>query len=146
MNAPLYYEDVVVGQDIPVKVDEPVTTRSVVMWAAAVRDFYEIHYDKDYAVNMGMPAIISHGPQKCALMSHLMLEWIGETGRLHKLFCTHKASNFPGQTLITKGKVKNKYTKDGNNYVECELWVEDQNGKIAAPGSALVSLPAKKLS
>ena len=146
MKAPLYFEDVVVGQDIPNQITEPLTTRSVVLWAAAVRDFYEIHYDKDFAVNMGMPAIISHGPHKCALLSRLVLEWIGETGRLHKLFCSHKSSNFPGETLIGKGKVKDKYSKDGKNYIECELWIENQDGKIAAPGSAIVSLPSKKLS
>jgi acyl dehydratase len=101
------------------QVKEPLTTRSVVKWAAAVKDFYEIHYDKDFARQMGMPDIIAHGPNKCALLSRLMLEWIGEQGRLHKLFCAHKASNFPGETLICKGKVKNKYNKDGKNYVEC---------------------------
>ncbi len=143
MSASLYYEDIVAGQDLPLQIQEPVTTRSIVMWAAAVRDFFEIHYDKDFAVASGMPAVLSHGPYKCCLMSRLMLEWIGETGRLHKLFCMHKASSFPGDTLIIKGKVKSKYIKDDQNYVECELWVEDQNGKITAPGSALVSLPSK---
>jgi acyl dehydratase len=143
MNTPLYFEDVSIGQEIPHSIKETLTTRSVVKWAAAVKDFYEIHYDKDFARLMGMPDIIAHGPNKCALLSRLLLEWIGEQGRLHKLTCTHKASNFPGETLLCKGKVKNKYSQDGKNYVECELWVENQTGKIAAPGLATVSLPAK---
>ncbi len=143
MNAPVYFEDITIGQDIPHQVKEIITTRSVVKWAAAVKDFYEIHYDKDFARLMGMPDIIVHGPNKCALLSRLVLEWIGEPGKLHKLSCTHKASNFPGETLTCKGKVKDKYARDGKNYVECELWLENQEGKVAAPGTALISLPAK---
>jgi acyl dehydratase len=100
---------------------------------------------KDFARSVGMRDIIGHGPYKCALLSRLLLEWMGEAGILHKIYCQHKASNFPGDKLTCKGRVKDKYSKDGRNYVECEVWVENQDG-IAAPGSALVSLPGKNSS
>ncbi len=141
MSAQLRFEDIKIGQEIPHQVKETLTTRSIVKWAAAVKDFYEIHYDKDFARAVGMRDIIAHGPNKCALLARLMLEWIGEQGILHKISCTHKASNFPGETLICKGKITNKYTKEGRNYLECEVWVENQDGVVAAPGLALVSLP-----
>ena len=144
MTAKLYYEDIEAGHDIPHQVKEPLTTRSIVKWAAAVKDFYEIHYDKDFARSAGMPDVIAHGPNKLALLARLVQEWIVEEGKLHKISCTHKASNFPGETLVCKGKIAKKYVKDGRHYVECELWVENQNGLICAPGAALVSLPSKK--
>ncbi len=56
---------------------------------------------------------------------------------------THKASNFPGETLVCRGRVKDKYSKDGRHYVECEVWVENQDGVVAAPGAATVSLPSR---
>ena len=141
MKSQIRYDDITPGQEIPHQVKETLTTRSIVKWAAAMRDFYEIHYDKDFARAMGMRDVIAHGPNKCALLARMMMEWIGVQGRLHKISCTHKASNFPGEILICKGKVTSKYTKDGRNYVECEVWVENQDGVVAAPGSALVSLP-----
>jgi len=143
MKAKVYYEDVEIGRDIPHQVKELLTTRSLVKWAAAVKDFYEIHYDKDFARSTGLPDVIGHGPNKLALLGRMLQEWMGEQGKLHKISCTHKASNFPGETLICKGKIAKKYVKDGRNYVECEIWVENQNGVICAPGSATVSLPSK---
>jgi hypothetical protein len=53
-----------------------------------------------------------------------------------------KPLNF-GRNINMQGRVKNKYYREGGNYVECELWVENQDGRIAAPGQASVSLPAK---
>jgi acyl dehydratase len=143
MEIQVYFEDIAIGEEIPHQVVETLTTRSIVKWAAAVKDFYEIHYDKDFARAVGMRDVIAHGPNKCALLSRLLLEWIGEGGTLHKISCTHKASNFPGDKLTCKGKIKDKYRKDGRNYVECEIWVENQDGIVAAPGTALISLPEK---
>jgi len=141
MKTQVYFEEIVIGETIPHQVVETLTTRSIVQWAAAVKDFYEIHYDKDFARAVGMRDVIAHGPNKCALLSRLLLEWMGEGGTLHKIACTHKASNFPGDKLTCKGKIKGKYRKDGWNYVECEIWVENQDGTVAAPGTALISLP-----
>ena len=49
MKTQVYFEEIVVGEEIPHRVVETLTTRSIVKWAAAVKDFYEIHYDKDFA-------------------------------------------------------------------------------------------------
>jgi acyl dehydratase len=144
MKAEIYYEDVEIGQDIPHLVKETLTAKSFVRWAAAARDFYEIHYDKDFARSVGLPDVIAHGPYKVALLERMLQEWMGDLGRLQKIFCTHKASNFPGETLTCKGKIAKKYVKDGRNIVECDIWVENQNGLVSVPGSAVISLPSKK--
>ena len=143
MKTQPYFEDIRVGEEIPLQVREPLSTRGLVKWAAAVRDFYEVHYDKDFARSIGLRDVIAHGPNKCALLGRLMTEWIGEAGRLHRLSCTHKASNFPGETLVCRGRVKDTYSRDGRHYVECEVWVENQDGVVAAPGAATVSLPSR---
>ena len=140
MKATVYYEDVQVGREIPHEVKEILTTRSIMKWAAAVKDFYEIHYDKDFARAAGMPSVIAHGPYKLALLARMLQEWVGEEGRLHRISCTHKASNFPGETLVCKGKIASKYVKDGQNFIECDIWVENQDGVVCAPGKALVSV------
>jgi acyl dehydratase len=143
MSKQVYFEDITAGDEIPHRVVETLTTRSIVKWAAAVKDFYEIHYDKDFARAVGMRDVIAHGPNKCALLSRLLLEWMGEGGKLHRISCTHKASNYPGDKLTCRGRIKEKYVEGGRNYVKCEVWVENQDGVIAAPGTALISLPVK---
>ncbi len=49
MGKQVFYEDVEVGMEIPPLVKTP-STRQLVMWAGASGDYYEIHYDKDFAL------------------------------------------------------------------------------------------------
>jgi hypothetical protein len=39
--------------------------------------------------------------------------------------------------------VTNKYVKDGEHLVDCEIRVENQAGLVISPGSATVALPVK---
>jgi len=49
----------------------------------------------------------------------------------------------PGEVFTIKGKVKEKYTKDGLNYVDCELVSENQEGEKAIIGKATAILPSR---
>jgi hypothetical protein len=40
--------------------------------------------------------------------------------------------------------VTKKYTQGGENLVECQIWVENPEGKQITPGTAVVALPSKK--
>ena len=46
-------------------------------------------------------------------------------------------------TIAAKGKVTRTYREDGKNLVELDMWVENEEGKVTTPGSALLSLPSK---
>ncbi|MBI4301309.1 MAG: dehydratase, partial [Chloroflexi bacterium] len=46
MARQLYYEDVEVGMEMPPLVKRP-NSQTLVKWAGASGDFYQIHYDKD---------------------------------------------------------------------------------------------------
>jgi len=142
--AKLFFEDVEEGIAIPHELRIQITTQQLVKWAGAVDDYYPVHYDKDYAQAVGLPTVIVHGPFKCALLARLMTEWIGEPGVLRKIACQHRGMNVPGEILICKGRVSRKYIDGGENLVECEVWVENQEGKISAPGRATVSLPSRE--
>ena len=61
------FEDVQEGQEIPV-LTEKCTSQRLVMWAAGSGDFYQIHYDKDFAQGNGLPDRITHGALKHALL------------------------------------------------------------------------------
>ena len=49
-----YFDDVTVGQEIELKLVP--TTQQLVQWAAGSGDFYQIHYDTDFAKATGLPA------------------------------------------------------------------------------------------
>ena len=142
MAEQLYYEDVEVGSEITPLVKQP-TTRQLVMWAGASGDYYEIHYDKDYAQSRGLPGVVIHGQLICSFLGQLMTDWVGEQGSLRKLTCSYRGMNFPGEALICKGKVTKKYVEDDECYVECDIWAENPRGEKTVPGTAIVTIPSR---
>lgn len=139
----IYYEDVQEGSDIPTLEKTP-TTRTLVQWAGASGDFFELHYDKDFAKSMGYPNVLVHGRLEAAYLTQLLTDWIGDKGQIKKISVQYRGNAFPGQKLLCKGKVTKKYQKDGQNLVEAEIWVENPEGQKITPGSAIVALPSKK--
>jgi len=142
MARQLYYEDVEVGMDIPPLVKQP-TTKQLVQWAGASGDYYELHYDKDFAQAQGFPNVVVHGKLKFGLLGQLLTDWIGEEGSIKKLGCSYRGIDHPGENLVCKGKATNKYVADGEHIVECEIWAENSKGEKTTPGNATVTLPSR---
>ena len=142
MAEQLYFEAIEVGNEIPALVKQP-TTRQLVMWAGASTDFYEIHYDKDFAQMNDLPGVIVHGQLSASFLGQMLTDWMGDGGSIKKFTCSYRGMNLPGEDLVCKGKITNKYIEDNEHYVECDIWVENPRGEKTVLGTALVTLPAK---
>ncbi|MDY6833670.1 MAG: MaoC/PaaZ C-terminal domain-containing protein [Chloroflexota bacterium] len=142
MASQLFFENVEVGMEIGPLVKHP-TSRQLVKWAGASEDFYEIHYDKDFALSTGLPSPIVHGRLKAAFLGQLMTDWAGDKGIVRKLSCTYRGMDIVGEDVICKGRVTQKYVEDDANCVECEIWTENRKGERTTPGSAIVVLPTR---
>ncbi|MFA4837208.1 MAG: MaoC/PaaZ C-terminal domain-containing protein [Dehalococcoidia bacterium] len=142
MSKKLFFEDVEVGSEIPTLVKHP-TTRSLVKWAGASADWYEIHYDKDVAVKNGLPGVIVHGWVAFAGHGQALQNWIGIDGDICKIGCAYRGTLLPGHDVTYKGKVTKKYAEGGKNLVECEITCLDDKGTVANVATAVVSLPSK---
>jgi acyl dehydratase len=142
MGKQLYFEDLEVGSELPPLEKDP-TTQQLVRYAGASGDFYQIHYDKDFALGNGLPGVILHGALKNAFLGQLMTDFAGEQGTLRKLSVQYRGMDQPGTKVSARGKVKKKYVEDGNHFVECDIWLENAKGEITTPGSALVVLPSR---
>jgi acyl dehydratase len=142
MGKQLFWEDVQEGMELPPLVKHP-TTRQLVKYAGASGDFYEIHYDKDFAQSTGLPGVIIHGALKNAFLAQLVTDWMGEYGTLKKLGCQYRGMDVPGDTLTCKGRVTKKYIQEGQHLVDCEIWLENSKGQKTTPGWATVALPSR---
>jgi acyl dehydratase len=142
MSNVLYWEDVEEGTEVSPLEKHP-TTQQLVMYAGASGDFYQIHYDNDFAKNNGLPGVIIHGALKNAFLGQLMTDWIGEGGTLRKLSCQYRGMDVPGDTLTCKGTVTRKYQEGGQNLVDCDIWLENGKGEKTTPGTATVQLPSR---
>jgi acyl dehydratase len=137
-----YYEDIEEGAEIP-SLEKTPTTTTLVKWAGASKDWNPLHFDKDFAQNLGFKGVIVHGRIKAAYLAQLISNWIGNEGVFQKLSLQYRGNDFPGDKITCKGKVTKKYVKDGEHYVECEIWTENSEGTRTTPGSAIVVLPSK---
>ena len=61
------FADVKEGMEIPV-LKKNCSTQQLVQWAAGSGDFYQIHYDQDFAKGTGLKGIIVHGALKHAFL------------------------------------------------------------------------------
>ena len=139
MAEQVYFEDVEEGTELPTLRKDP-TTQQLVMYAGASGDYYQIHYDRQFALGNGLPDVILHGALKNAFLGQLMTDWIGEQGRLSRLSVQYRGMDVPGTPIFAKGVVTRK-GKDGE--VECDIWLENAEGKRTTPGSAVVVLPSR---
>ena len=138
----VYFEDVAEGQEIP-KLLKNCSSQQLVMWAAASGDFYQIHYDKDFALSTGLRGIIVHGALKHAFLGQMLHDWAGEKGRIKKFGCQYRSMDYPNQDVTCRGVVMKKYREGGRNYVELDIWTENPEGQKTSPGTAVVTLPSK---
>lgn len=134
------WSEVQEGMEIP-SLKKNCSTQQLVMWAAASGDFYQIHYDKDFALSTGLPNIIVHGALKHAFLGQLLHDWIGNEGRIKRFGCSYRGMDFPNQDIICRGIVTRKYEQDGEKLVDLEIWTENPQGQRTSPGSATVRLP-----
>ena len=135
----IYLEDVEEGMELPTLRKDP-TTQQLVMYAGASGDYYQIHYDRQFALGNGLPDVILHGALKNAFLGQLMTDWIGEHGTLSRLRVQYRGMDVPGTPIFAKGVVTRK-GDDGE--VECDIWLENAEGKRTTPGSAVVVLPSR---
>jgi acyl dehydratase len=136
----LFYDEVQIGQALPALVKHP-TKRQLVKWAGAAGEFYELHYDKDFAQSKGLPGVIVHGMLMGSFLGQMVTDWIGDEGTLKKLNTMNRAIVFPDQDLTCQGIVTKKYLLDEEGIIECDVWLENAGGEKAVTGMAIVSLP-----
>jgi len=140
--AQVYFEDVKEGQEIPA-VTQNCDSQRLVLWAAGSGDYYQIHYDKDFAQATGLPDRIVHGALKHALLGRLLHEWAGEQGRVRRVACQYRGMDAVNRDVICKGVVKGKRQEDSANLVDLEIWTEDPEGNKTTPGTGVVALPSR---
>ena len=127
--------EVQVGQELPDLVKHP-TTRQLVQYAGAQGDFYEIHYDQDFARSVGLPGVILHGLLKASFLGQLVTDWLGDRGRLKTFEVSYRGIDVPGHPYRCRGRV----TRVEGNEVELEVWGEDEGGSRTTVGTATVQI------
>ena len=83
------------------------------------------------------------GYLKFADLGSMLTNWIGEDGWIRNIKTSYRSMDPVDYTLTARGKVTGKREEDGEGVIECEVWVENQNGDRTTPGSAVVTVPKR---
>jgi acyl dehydratase len=115
----------------------------LVKFAGASGDYYQIHYDKDFALANGLPGVIVHGWLTLSFLGQMVTDWLGGGGTLLKLDGSYKGMNNAHEEIFCYGTVKRKYEEDGKYCVQLDIWAENPAGDKTVTGSATVALPSR---
>ena len=139
MTQQVYFEDVQVGDEIPTLVKQP-SPRQLVKWAGASGDYYEIHYDSDFARKNQLGDVVVHGRLKAAFLGQLLTDWIAPNGAVKKMSCRYKGTDPVEEDMLIRGTVTAK-REDG--LVDLDVWTERPDGSKTTQGTATVELPVR---
>ena len=139
----LYWEDVNEGDEIP-GVSLNITVQRLVMEAGANRDFAPIHHDTVLTQRQGVEEMYANNIFVQGMWERTVREYIGVGGRIRKVGPFRmRIFNQAGYTVTTKGKVIRTWQDSGENFVELQIWSENDRGVSVGPGSVIVTLPSR---
>lgn len=113
-----------------------------VRYAACNREYARHHVDFVYAAAVGWRDCICQGVLGTCFLGKLLTDWIGAGRTLRRLKGEYRGPGYPGDTWTCRGRVTKKYTGDGENHVDCDVWIENQDGAVVTQGRATVALPS----
>ena len=139
----LYYEDISEGQEAPPLAMPPVTRTHIVKYAGASGDFNPVHHDELYAIRGGNDRVFAMGMMSAGFLSHMITDWVGD-GRLRRYRVRFGRQVWPGDTITCRGQITRKYAEGAKNYLEAEVFAENQRGEKVITGSIVAEVPSRQ--
>jgi acyl dehydratase len=115
---------------------ETATLRTLVQYAGASGDFYEMHYDVPFARERGHRELAVHGLLKTAWLGRLVEEWFAGRGRITVLDVSYRGMDFRDEPVSCGARVTGR---DGDR-VALEVWTAGADGTRTTIGTAEVAL------
>jgi acyl dehydratase len=115
---------------------ETASLRTLVQYAGASGDFYEMHYDLPFAHERGHRELAVHGLLKAAWLTRLVDDWFAGRGRLAVLDIRYRGMDFRDEPVTCGGRITGR---DGDR-VSIEIWTADSEDNRTTVGTAEVEL------
>ena len=135
----LYFEAVRVGEELPALTKTPVDRVQLARYAGASGDFNPVHVDETYAKSLGMPSVYAPGMLIMGFLGQLVSDW-ARGAQLRRYSVKFSKIVWPGDTVVCKGRVTERWGDEGRYYAELDLWAENQKGELVLRGGAQIQL------
>ena len=171
-----YWEDVQLGDDLPMVQKGPLTLVDIVGFYSGRRTVYSVmklafldrdrhpnnvyysptrnipmhpaagHFDVEIAHEIGMPAAYDQGWQRINWAGHLLTNWAGDLGFVRKLDGRVTKPNLIGDLTKMHGEVTGKRKENGEALVDIRWWGKNQRGESNCDGKAVVRLASRDVA
>ena len=113
-----------------------------VRYAGGGGDMNPIHHDQTFAEASGNPTVFAMGMLNAGILSRVVTRFVGRPAvrRYRVRFATRA---WPGDDVISTGKVTRKFEEDGEARIEGELHAVNQKGETLISGSFVAALPRR---
>ena len=141
------FEDIHEGDEIPtlrVKMDK----ETYLNYSKMVNEINPLHFDEDYAKSLGFRTIVVAGVYTYSFLPKMLTDWLKNPECVKNIEIRYISPIYIEDEMVNKGVVKRKYLQNGEKIVECEVWVENQEGKKVTEGKARIiirNLPIVRL-
>lgn len=131
-------DTVAVGDRLPTRRHEA-TTVSLFLYNAAVWNPHRIHYDEPYTTGVeGHAGVVIDGPLQGDWLSQVVLNWLGDAGRLVSFEYSNRGAAHIGDVLVSSGVVSD--VDRGTGTIDVDLAISTSDGDVITPGRATVHL------
>ena len=112
---------------------------------AAVNDeFVPIHMDDDEGRRAGYPGAIAMGRLQWSYIHRVLRDWLPDGGRIVSVALQLRGPTFRGVPFQVCARVTGVRAEAHERRLDVDVWIEDADGKVLAPGRATVVLPAQR--
>ena len=118
----------------------PALTRTMfVKYAGASGDFNPMHHDDTIASQVGNPSVFGHGMLTMGLAARVVKDWFGPES-IRRFQVRFAKQVWPGDVLTCTATVSATREENGEQLVDLDLTVANQNGDKAITGAATAAV------
>lgn len=142
MGNAIHFEEVKLGDELPILNKGPLTTAHLMRWSSAIENWHKIHYDLPFATGHDkLPDLLVNGSFKQQFIMQFLKDWVGSSGWVWKVSFQFRAMNVVSESLDVWGRVTALRRAADYGLVDLELGIRNAQGKESTPGKAIVALP-----
>ncbi|TDF80761.1 MaoC family dehydratase [Pseudomonas sp. H9] len=133
------YNDISVGEQIPVLQLPAINRTTLALYAGASGDHNPIHIDIDFARKARQPDVFAHGMLSAAYLGRLVTNWVPQA-QLRELSIRFTGITHLGHVPTCSGVVTEKFEANGEKRVRLAIRCNNQYGEEKLVGEAVVAL------
>ena len=133
------YKSAKIGEFFPELKLEPVSRKSLALYAGASGDHNPLHIDTDYANEIGLPDVIAHGMLIMGYLGRVLTNNFNQ-GQIIEYSVQFSSITNIGDELTCGAKVVKTFTNGARKNLKLELIVTDRHDDIKLKGYSLIKI------